>query len=515
MDEAAVERNRTEVNTATTSIGEGLVERIRDARSLPSPPIVAAKLIELGEDPDVGLADLVDVLRNDPALSARILRLANSPLYARRRRAENLHQAVVMLGLDAVFTAALSLTLVGDRNALGSFGPSFRNRWTRSVHAAVVAQLLAARCGGAVPGTAFLAALVQDLGILVLGQLEPDLYATLPADATHEQFVERERAVLGIDHAAVGAILLEEWRLPEDVVHAVSRSHEGGVSSGNADRLADIVAVSALVADGVLGASQQLVAATAAAEHLLGVDALEFSKLLDGVAETLPDLAPLLEADAPSAQVLTERAADAMIARQMQQRHAIEQLQVDLAGVSEVARQLEIANRSDLLTGLLNRRYLHQVTQREFDVARTHGDGLSVLFLDLDDFRDVNEQFGHHGGDMALRVVADRLTATLRDEDLIGRFGGDEFLVLLPATLGRQAEIVAQRIVSAMAARPFVIEPGIEHEQTVTVGIAALDELTHVSSFEELLKAADEALYQAKHAGKSRWCKAVAAPVTG
>ncbi len=501
------------MDTVSASLDDAFVERIRGARSLPSPPIVAAKLIELGEDPDVGLAQLVDVLRNDPALSARILRLANSPLYARRRRAENLHQAVVMLGLDAVFTAALSLTLVGDRDALGASAPSFRKRWTRSVHAAVVAQLLAARCGGATPGSAFLAALVQDIGILVLGRLEPTLYAALPADSSHEEFVEREREVLGTDHAAVGAVLLEAWRLPDEIVQAVAKSHRGGTSGSNADRLADIVAVSALVADGILGASQQLVAATAAADHLLGVDALEFSKLLDSVAETLPDLALMLEADAPSPQVLAERAADAMIARQMQQRHAIEQLQVDLAGVSEVARQLEVANRSDLLTGLLNRRYLDEVMQREFTWAQRHGDGLSVMFIDLDDFRGVNDEHGHHGGDAVLRTLADRMVATLRDEDLIGRFGGDEFVVLLPATVGWQAEIVAQRVLNAVTARPFVIEAGVEHEQSVTIGIASLDEFADVSSIDELLRLADEALYAAKREGKSRWCKASARPV--
>jgi len=124
----------------TTTIDPALLARIRSARALPSPPAVTARLIELGENPDVGLDVIINVLQTDAALCARLLRLANSPLYARRRRTENLRQAVTLLGVDAVLTAALSLTLLGDRAGPGSMPLAFgRNRWKRSVHAAVCA----------------------------------------------------------------------------------------------------------------------------------------------------------------------------------------------------------------------------------------------------------------------------------------------------------------------------------------------------------------------------------------
>jgi diguanylate cyclase (GGDEF)-like protein len=490
------------------SIDPELVERVRASRSLPSPPVVAARLIELGEDPNVSVDRLVDVLRPDPALTARLLRLANSPLYARRRRADNLHQAVVLLGLDAVFTAALSLTLVSDRRALGSSQLSFRDRWSRSVHAAVSAQMLARRCGGVIPGDAFLAGLMQDIGILVAARLEPDTYAPLTADSGHADFVAREIEVLGVDHAAIGAVLLEAWHLPPQIVSAVAKSHTGGDRAG--DRLANIVTVGALVADWIAGEPEQLLAAVGIAERMLGLDRVELSGVLDEIADALPDLAVLLDAQAPPPEQLAEMAADAMVARQMQHRYVMQQMQEDLVGLSEVTRQLELANRTDVLTGLLNRRYLDEVLAREFERAMTIGHGLSVLFIDLDDFRDVNEAFGHQGGDAILCAAAEMVTATLRDGDMVGRFGGDELVVVLPATAGWQGDVVADRLVHAFARNPILVEHGVFHHQSITIGTASVDQLPEVESVSELVRLADEAMYVAKRNGKGRWVNASA-----
>lgn len=168
----------------TATINPSLLAKIQAARALPSPPAVTARLIELGEDPTVGLDQIIDVLQTDAALCARLLRLANSPLYARRRRTENLRQAVTLLGVDAVLTAALSLTMLSQESGPSAMPEVFRrNRWKRSVHAAVCTQTLAQCSGLAVPGDGFLSGLLQDVGVQVVLRIEPDTYAELPRTA--------------------------------------------------------------------------------------------------------------------------------------------------------------------------------------------------------------------------------------------------------------------------------------------------------------------------------------------
>ena len=495
----------TQIMVTTTTLAApdpALLAQIRSARSLPSPPAVAVRLIELGEDPDVGLDQLIEVLRADPALTARLLRLANSPLYARRRRAETLHQAVVLLGMDAVFTAALSLTLVGDREALGTSSLSFRDQWSRSVHAAVAAQLLARRCGGATPGDAFLAGLVQDIGVLALGRVVPDLYDRLTSRSVHEDLVACELDGVGIDHAAAGAILLEEWRLPGHIVDAVARSHVGGNASAARDRLPNLVAVGALIADAVRGEQEKLLAASGAASSLLGLDTTEFGSVMDEIVLTIPDLAPMLEAEVPSPEVLTDLAADAMVARQVRRHGELTRLQEDLVGLTEVTRQLELASRTDSLTGLINRRHLDAVIEREFTHAQRSGDWLTLMFVDLDDFKSVNDECGHQAGDLVIQWAADRLTWTLRADDIVGRYGGDEFVVVLPSTDPDRADVVARRLCDSFSSTVVELGPGHFHRQSITIGIAVLRSGSAIATAGELLQVADLALIDAKRSDK-------------
>jgi diguanylate cyclase (GGDEF)-like protein len=479
--------------------------RIRSASNLPSPPAVAARLIEIADDPDLSMTMVVEVLRADPALSAKLLRLANSPLYARRRRIDTLQQAVTMLGLDAVMTAALSLTLLSDRDSMGATAHVFRAQWTRSVHAAVAAQALAQRITGVPPADAFLAGLVQDIGVLVVARLEPDTYSGLHRASTHDDFVDAEQARFGLDHAEVGAELLGSWNLPDHVVASVRASHE--FDPEHHDPLSSIVAISGLVADAIAGTPDAMDAAAEGAERL-GVGREAFAGVLEDVGVALPELAPLLNASVPPADRLAELAAEVIMGRLMSAHATTDRLREDLGRAEHILTAMEQQNRIDPLTHLLSRRGLDLALNEHFQQWARFGWSMAVLFIDIDHFKVVNDTFGHQGGDEALMLVAERVVDALRDGDVVGRYGGDEIVAILPAVSASEAMAVADRLVEAFRREPLRLRNGAEHRQTLSVGVASSEHLSPRAVVSDLVTAADDALYEAKRQGRDRWCAA-------
>lgn len=487
-----------------TSMNEELRKRIHAERAFPSPPIVTARLIELGDNPEASLNEIIEVLGTDPTLAARLLRLANSPLYAGRRRTENLRQAVVVLGLDAVLTASLSLTLINDRSREAGMSPAFRKRrWMRSVHAAACAQHLAEFVAGVDPADAFLAALLQDIGVNVVARIEPAAYEELGDGGTHDQVMAAEVASLGCDHAVIGAELLSSWLLPERIVDAVLHSHELGAEEQS--NLSAVASISGLVADGISGQGDALRKASRAADELLGVDESTFGLAVEHLMVALPDLAQILEADSPDPNVLAELAEELIVMRQMKSQTATAALHDQLASLTVVAQELKAETRLDPLTGLANRRELDEVLEREFALSRTQSFPLSVLFGDLDDFKKVNDRFGHKVGDELLVQTSRRISAGVRDGDIVGRFGGEEFVVVLPGADEEGSEVVAKRLVRQFRTRGFNLDAELSIPQTISIGVATFDIGSPFASVVDLLQAADEALYEAKRRGKDQW----------
>jgi diguanylate cyclase (GGDEF)-like protein len=156
---------------------------------------------------------------------------------------------------------------------------------------------------------------------------------------------------------------------------------------------------------------------------------------------------------------------------------------------------------TDELTGLVNRRRFLDALRSEITKGQRLGARLSVVLADLDDFKLVNDGFGHHAGDEVLLAFADLLRAHGRDVDVAARLGGEEFAILLPETGREGASVVAERLRQSLSAR--VIRIGEKAEVTVTAsfGVAELEE---GQSVDALLRAADSALYRAKELGKNR-----------
>lgn len=178
--------------------------------------------------------------------------------------------------------------------------------------------------------------------------------------------------------------------------------------------------------------------------------------------------------------------------------HVISQVQ-DISERKEMAARLEFLLDHDFLTGLYNRRRFEQDLAREVERASRYGGKGAVLMIDLDNFKDVNDTFGHKAGDDLLKGVAGALKHRLRQTDILARVGGDEFAAVLPEADADQAQIAADEIVKTL--RQQVAMLGDQSiRATASVGVALFDGL----SAEEVLALADQSMYEAKQAGRNR-----------
>jgi diguanylate cyclase (GGDEF)-like protein len=155
----------------------------------------------------------------------------------------------------------------------------------------------------------------------------------------------------------------------------------------------------------------------------------------------------------------------------------------------------------DGLTGVYNRRFLNELLEREFSRARRHGRNLSVLFIDLDNFKEINDKYGHLAGDLVLKSVARQFADRLRKEEVVGRYGGDEFVIVVPESAPEAVRGFAERVKEAIGLLVVEFE-GQPIHITVSVGISML--ANDMNDYEELLKRADTRLFDAKRAGKNQ-----------
>lgn len=173
----------------------------------------------------------------------------------------------------------------------------------------------------------------------------------------------------------------------------------------------------------------------------------------------------------------------------------------DLTRYKKIERQLANMALFDSLTGTLNRPAFYQHAEKEFARSKRYYRPLSVIMLDIDHFKSVNDKYGHHGGDQVLQIFAEACQEVIRNTDLMGRVGGEEFAMLLPDTPMKAAFNLAERLRERITKYPYLAGDMLI-EITASLGVAELH--SDDGDFKTLLQRADEALYNAKHAGRNR-----------
>jgi diguanylate cyclase (GGDEF)-like protein len=485
----------------------GLRQKLEACKSLPSLPAVAVHVLRLCQRENFDIADVARAIGSDAALSAKVVALVNSPLFAMRQEVRTVSHALVLLGVNAVRTIALSFAVVADMRSRERPGFDHRGYWRRAVFASAVAQELARIGGLRHPEEAFLAALLQDIGEIALTQAATDQYQALAAEAgsDHDKLVSLEKQAFGCDHAEVGRWLMTQWRLSEVVRAAVGSSHEPARWQRGADPSTEIavkvVALSGVVAD-MWVASDVTAAARRAktrAHEILDINEDQLLALMRKVNRTVCEIGPLF--DVPIA--IPDDLAKIVELADYAFTHAAGDAN-EMADVVPGAAAATQIPRVDALTGLATRARFDAYLAEQFEFATQVGKPLSVILCDPDHFDMINQTFGRQAGDRALFALGSLVGERLRYRDLAARYGGEEFALVLTDTHAGGAAIVAERLRKKIEDAQHEIGIGDPVRMTISVGCVTLDEALAFQSPSDLMCAAEATLVQAKAAGRNR-----------
>jgi putative nucleotidyltransferase with HDIG domain len=198
---------------------------VKGAVRLLSPPEVLLRLNALLEDPECSAAAIGQVIGRDPVLTARLLRLANSPFYGFPSHIDTISRAITVIGMNALRNLVLVTSAVGTLSRLPA--PGMNEYWRHSLRSAIIARTFALHCHLPEPEALFAAGLLHDIGIQIIAAKLPEIARELECRArdTGRPIDEVEREVLGFDHAEVGAELLAAWRLPRSLCEPVAYHH--------------------------------------------------------------------------------------------------------------------------------------------------------------------------------------------------------------------------------------------------------------------------------------------------
>jgi diguanylate cyclase (GGDEF)-like protein len=617
------------------------IEELKLAGNLPSPTGVGLAILELTRGEDYSMGDVTRVIQTDPALTGRILRIANSAASSPSQPITSVSQAAMRLGVRSVRNVALGFSLVSGNRSGECRSFDYERYWAHSLAVAVAAQALAEETRGVTPTDAFTCGLLSDIGSLALASIHPERYTEVLRRASEPDgsllLVERE--LLDIDHVQLGCALLSEWGLPESFAHALGAAdtrEPEPAPSPEAERLARLLrhalALAPRILTGaVLGelpegleldaarlgvvlarcrgdwlewsrtlqlpsaarttgvgllpttelelatrrvtadtrakpgsglrilavdddpvslrlialhlsrAGHEVIRATTGREALLAalehapqmvitdwmmpdMDGLELCRTLRSTEECRGMYVIVLTGrDRESRAVEAfDAGADEYFLKPFESRLLLarvragqrtielrEQVESDrriqaqqVADMSVLNRKLEAAAMTDVLTRLPNRRFAMRRLEEDLGIALANDTALSVVMIDIDLFKQVNDEHGHGMGDLVLRETANVLRGIVRREDTVCRLGGEEFLVICPGANLEQAAATAERMRRAVA--HHVIGYGYGRPVTISAGVAQREE--GADTVDDLLRVADRRVYVAKAAGRDQVC---------
>jgi len=464
-----------------------------DLDSLPSPSGVALKLLEMFRETEIDKDELVKVIGTDVALSSKIIAYCNSPVLRRSQEIRSLDHAVVALGLKKVRTIALSFSLI-DPSGGKTSKLDYDSFWSRSLAIALSTQVLCGRFKEN-PEMGFLTGLVLNCGELALQMDSLSGGDQIPELQPLQAMLAEERERFGADRFALSVAMLEAWKFPEEILSVIREIAAGEIQSDIHRCLELGWRLGVLISDpSVDDAFTEEIRTTT--EAYLG-DAEAVDELFDLAVARWIEMSGLLKikCDSPSSlREIENEARRAVVSISLTQFD--EQQIIERENESLVCKTL-----TDELTGLHNRRAMDFHLEREVERCKRYEGDFAIAMIDIDHFKAINDTYGHPTGDEVLKQVADVLKLAVRRSDLICRYGGEEFFVMMTDCNLSGAMEIAERLREDVAALEICQGDAIINV-TVSIGIASFLSQSRPTPA-DLISAADRQLYQAKNSGRN------------
>jgi two-component system, cell cycle response regulator len=492
-------------NHTERAMNQDLLEKILACPSLPTLPTVAVQVLELTSQPSVSVEDIASTIQNDQGLAARVLKTVNSSFYGVRRPCSTINQAVVMLGLGAVKSLALSFSLVNALNNRANSEFDYLSYWRRGLYTAVAAKCIARDAVLAMEEEAFLGGLLQDVGIIGMfhGLERQYLTVLLKTGGDHRSLVKHELAELELQHPDVGAMMCERWKLPQELIVPV-RFHERPTAAP--DEYASLVRAVALgntVHDILTDADPKDAYSrfTELGRQWFDFDDETCTSLIRRISEGAKQVSSLFRLDVGASGDVED-----ILARAHRQREALSTSEgpKEAAHGARLGELLTDSDEFDALTGALTRRAALTKGAATFTAASSAGKSLSVVIVSIDAFSSVLARAGSGAADAVLAESAHHLFEAVESAGgIVARWDNSSFCLLLPGFDRPESSRTAAEVRQTFeTCSPRWRIPGWTGAVTVSIGSATRDAANSgFSKIEQLLTAATKAVQAATAKG--------------
>jgi diguanylate cyclase (GGDEF)-like protein len=492
------------------------LDLISGAIRLPSPPAIAIRILDMVRKDDFSLRDLARIIESDPALLAKILKVANSPYYKCAGKIANIEKALSVLGTHAVKNIALSFVICSDMKVMDDKGFDIDLYWRRAITAAVAAELTAALLGKRSPDI-FVSALLQDIGVILFWLSCQEKYHLVMNEnlVAPGHLHEIERHCFGFDHPELGAELLKSWQLPEAVYMPILYHHRNEHVPDQYRCEAEILQLSDYLASIYHGRQsvEKIRLVRSRLNKSFGIQGEAVDGLIDAVASKSLEILSSFDispgAMRPFSMILQE-ANEELISLNSSYELLVIELKQAKENAEKLASELHSANLTlhelafrDALTGLYNHRFFQEALDKELERSKRYQKEFSLIIFDIDHFKMINDTYGHPVGDRVLAAIARGGERSLREADIIARYGGEEFAVIMPETELAGANTVAERLRSDIEKLEIDVE-GNKIRATVSVGVTFYRHSSRIQEKGAIIGMADRALYIAKQSGRNK-----------